>query len=309
MGLENRDIVCISSSSWDAMWVNSQHLMSRLARRNRVLYVNNTGLRMPGASAADVKKIVDRLKNSAGGVQKKQDTLWVLAPIIIPYHKSPGFRRVNAWWLSRVLRKRMRSLGMRAPILWIFLPTGVDLIGRLGESGVVYHCVDEYSQNPGVPTQQIREMEQRLCRGADAVLTTSTALYEEKKPLNANTLYFGNVANVAHFSRVLDEPDDPPADVRGLRRPVVGYVGNIASYKVDLPLLEAVARARPEWSFVLVGPIGWGDPTTNVRPLQALGNVTFVDRKEYDELPAYIRAFDVCLIPFAKSRSPTTASR
>jgi hypothetical protein len=288
------------------MWVNSQHLMSRLARANRVLYVNNTGLRLPGASSADLEKIAKRLRLFVRGPRMVQDNLWVLSPIIVPYYKSAAVRRLNTRFLSWHVRRCLRSYGMDNPVLWVFLPTGVDLVGRLGESAVIYHCVDEYSRNPGVPTSEIQAMDRDLCRRADVVFTTSRGLFEEKRPLNERTRYVPNVANADHFAKALEDGRKTPADLAAIPRPVIGYAGNIASYKVDLPLLEKVATARPDWSFVLVGPVGWGDPNTNVKPLQALANVHFLDRKTYDELPAYVRGFDVCLIPFVKS--PVTDS-
>ena len=303
MDLTGRDIVCIASSSWDSMWVNSQHLMSRLARANRVLYVNNTGLRMPGPSAADLRKIALRLWNFARGVRPTRENVHVVAPLVVPLHGVPAIERLNGEILARYLRHYLKKLGMKRPILWIFLPTGVGLVGRLDESLVVFHCVDKYSENPGVPAQRVRAMEAELCRRADVVLVTSNSLYEEKRGLNPNTHYFGNVANVAHFARALEGDPAPPADVAGIPRPIVGYQGNVAAYKIDLDLLERLARARPAWSLVLVGPVGWGDPATDVSRLRALPNVHFLDRKDYADLPRYVRAFDVCLIPFVESDS------
>ena len=303
MDLTGRDIVCIASSSWDSMWVNSQHLMSRLARANRVLYVNNTGLRMPGPSAADLRKIGQRLRNFSRGVRQPQENLHLVSPIVVPLHGVRAVERLNGEILARYLRRHLRKLGMARPVLWIFLPTGLGLLGRLDESLVVYHCVDKYSENPGVSAERIREMEAELCRRADLVLVTSSALYEEQRGFNPQTRYFGNVANVAHFAKALEDGGAPPADLAGIARPILGYQGNIASYKIDLGLLEYLARQRPQWSLVLVGPVGWGDPTTDVSRLRGLPNVHFLDRKDYQDLPRYVRAFDVCLIPFVESDS------
>lgn len=296
--LKGQNIICIASSSWDAMWVNSQHLMDRLAEHNRVLYVNNTGLRPPGKSMADLRKIGNRLVGFFSGKMMAKKNLFILSPIIIPFHNYHLVRWLNGLILSVYLRFYCWWLGFSKPLLWIFLPTGLQLVGRLGESLSIFHCVDKYSQNPGVSAKEIQAMERELCRKADLVLVTSSELYEEKKLLNSRTHYFGNVADIEHFSKVLENGTEPPSDIAGLKRPIIGYQGNIAGYKVDLELLEQIALKRPEWSLVLIGPVGWGDPNTDVSRLRTLVNVHFLDRKSYEDLPKYVGAFDVCLIPF-----------
>jgi glycosyltransferase involved in cell wall biosynthesis len=110
------------------------------------------------------------------------------------------------------------------------------------------------------------------------------------------------VPNVADTGRFATAPAQTPAELAALPKPIVGYVGNVASYKTDIELLAAVGRTRPEWSFALVGPIGSGDPGTRLGELRSLGNVHLLGPKPYKDIPSYIHGFDVCLIPFQRSR-------
>jgi glycosyltransferase involved in cell wall biosynthesis len=110
------------------------------------------------------------------------------------------------------------------------------------------------------------------------------------------------VSNVADTGRFAKAPARKPAELAALPKPIVGYVGNVASYKIDVELLVAAGRTRPEWSFALVGPIGSGDPGTRLRELRSLSNVHLLGPRPYKDIPDYIHGFDVCLIPFRRSR-------
>jgi glycosyltransferase involved in cell wall biosynthesis len=293
--LVGRDIICLASASWDAMWVNAQHLMHRLAADNRILYVNNLGLRAPTATGADLAKIRARLGGWFAGTVPVERNLWVLSPVTLPLHNLAPVRAFNRSSLARSLRSHADALGFKNPLLWTFLPLGVEMIGRLDESLVVYHCVDDYAANPGVPVKQLREMEERLLAQADFVITTNPVLYEERKAKAAHIRYFGNVADTTHFAP--QPAPKTPAALADLPGPLIGYHGNVSGYKTDLPLLTELARANPAWQIVLVGPVGWGDPQTDTSELETLSNVHFIGRVAFEDLPAYVAAFDVGLLP------------
>jgi glycosyltransferase involved in cell wall biosynthesis len=177
-------------------------------------------------------------------------------------------------------------------MLWTFLPNTVGLVGRLGESRVIYHCVDEYSAFAGVPRAALRRMEETLVRRADLVLASSERLADERRPLNARTHFVSHGVDVAHFARALDPTLVMPPAVADLRRPVVGFFGLIADW-VDRDLIAEIARRRPDWTLLLIGKAD-----VDTRSLAALPNVRLLGQKPYAELPAYCRAFDVGIIPF-----------
>ncbi len=301
MTLADRDIICLASASWDAMWVNAQHLMHRLAANNRVLYLNNLGLRAPGASRGDFEKIRKRLGEWFAGKQRVEENLWVYSPVNVPLYGVAAARRFNAWNLPRRVRAAARELRFRRPLFWSFLPLGVELLGKLDEALTIYHCVDDYAANPGVDAARLRAMEDELLARADLTIVTNPLLYEERRGKAKNLVHFGNVADVAHFA---PRPDRPlPPEISQLRRPILGYVGNISGYKTDLDLLARVARALPEASVALVGPVGWGDPHTDASPLRALPNVHFLGRQPFARLPEFVAAFDVGLLPMRRNES------
>lgn len=299
--LEGENIICIASGNYyEKSWVNCQHIMTRLSRKNKVLYIESIGLRSPRLSEMnELKRVIKRLKNFFTGLKMESNNLFIYSPIIIPLYKYKIIRKCNQLILSRSIRLLARKLQFHTPILWIFIPTAVDILSSLLWKLVIYHCVDEYSANPGVPKKTVQMLERRILKLADIVFTTSKGLYDAKKIFNKNTFYQPNVTDTEFFIKTKGERNENiERELKSIPKPIIGYVGNMSAYKVDLGLLEYCAVRNPNWSFVCVGPIGKGDTSTDVEPLQKLPNLYFLGGRKYRFVPFYIRKFDVCLIPF-----------
>ena len=105
--LTGRDIVCFSSIDWDFIWQGHQQIMATLARRgNRVLFVENTGIRRPVLS--DIPRIRRRLRNwrrGFKGVREEQKNLFVYSPLVLPAPYSRVARWINRAILSRMLQR------------------------------------------------------------------------------------------------------------------------------------------------------------------------------------------------------------
>jgi glycosyltransferase involved in cell wall biosynthesis len=289
--LLNRSIICFAHD-WHGDPTSKTHVMRILARENRVLWVNSIGMRRPSVSSRDLKRIVHKLKRGLSACREVEPNLWVVDPLVLPLPGVPAADRLNALVLASRLRGLCRRHRLSRPILWSFLPNVHRLVGRLGESLVVYHCVDEYSAFEGVPREALAAMEHELVRRADLVLTSGQQLRDERRSLNERVYFVPHGVDVAHFSRALERDAALPEDIRGIRRPIVGFFGLVADW-VDVDLIAALARARPDWSFVLLGRV-----VTSVGALDGLSNVHWLGQKPYEALPDYCRAFDVGIVPF-----------
>jgi len=307
--LKGQDIICISSADWDApLWTNKQHLMSRLAESNRVLYVESVGLRRPTLAQSDRERIVRRVRHFAEGPRKVPGkNLYVLSPLVIPFYQSRSMRRINGALLLSEVRRTAKRLQMDQPILWSYIPNAYALMHHLHEKLTVYHCVDDLGSIAGIPSQAVKQMEQRFLTAADAVITTSQALFEARKDANPNTYLFTNVADAEHFGKALRSDIPLASAMKHLPRPVAGYVGALDAYKVNFPFLADVAKSLPEWTFVLVGPIGQGQPSTDLGELKALPNVHLLGWVDYRDIPSYLKGFDVALIPHHLSDYTTSS--
>ncbi|MDX1250969.1 MAG: glycosyltransferase [Gammaproteobacteria bacterium] len=295
----SKDVILVSTADWDnPFWTNKQHVACELARRGyRVLYIDSLGLRRPSATAQDLGRIKHRLKKAFRAPQRVRDRLWVWSPLVIPFQKFSLIRSLNRVLLGAGLRFWMWRLGFAPDIFWTYNPMTLQFFNNDGFGCTVYHCVDEIKTQPGMPVEQIEAAESELVRRADVCFVTAEHLLESRKILNGNTHYFSNVADFSHFAKARDEAIEVPRDFAVLPRPVIGFVGAISGYKVDFPLLKTMAERHPDWSIVLVGKVGEGDPWTDVSSLQALSNVRFMGPRDYHDLPACLKAFDVAILP------------
>ncbi|MBU1699493.1 MAG: glycosyltransferase [Candidatus Eisenbacteria bacterium] len=298
--LKDRDIICIAPSFWktDAP-LNVHHVMRRLAAQNRILFVESLGLRAPKHNRRDWGKVRDRIKGCLMGLRRTPEGLWLFSPLVLPFPGVGFIRRINRFYLIQALKWIMWRLDIQKPILWIFLPTGADLVGNLGECLVIYHCVDAYGENPGVNRGAINALEEKLLLHCDLLFTTSRPLFAEKIPQKGRSFFLQNVADISHF----ENPGMPPKELSSLEGPILGYVGNLADYKLDLELLLQMAGERPDWNICLVGPHGAGDPGTDLGQLEEQPNIHLMGSKDYSVIPSYIAGFDVCLIPFRLNSS------
>src|SRR5215472_10974802 len=138
------DIICFAND-WSADPLSKKHIMTRFARTRRVLWINSINNRRPRVATKDFRRAFQKLRGFRSGLQKVQDNIWVLTPLYIPFHRASILRKLNRWLLGRQIRSSVRKLGLRAPVDWTFGPTASDVVGHLGESHIVYHCVDEFS--------------------------------------------------------------------------------------------------------------------------------------------------------------------
>jgi glycosyltransferase involved in cell wall biosynthesis len=273
--------------------------MSRLARENRVLFVESLGLRQPRLAGRDLRRIARRLRRGVAA-PRRVDGLHVLSPLVIPLHRFALVRALNRRLLPLLVRRAARRLGLREPLLWAYVPQAEALLGPLHPSLVVYHCVDDIAAQPGIDGASFRAAEARFARRADLVLASAPSLASRMRALNANVLDAPNVADTALFARALG-PGPVDAALDALPRPRIVFTGAVVATKLDVPLLVELARARPGWSFALVGPVGPGDPRTDVSALAAEPNVHLLGGRSYDELPAVLRGADAGLIPYARN--------
>jgi len=301
--LEGKSILCFAPEPWDGLWRNRHQIMSRLARRNSVLFVEQRPY---------LRDVLHRLRHSRQAwwqlfvprLRHVQNHLWVYRdPDWAPLSGHPLLGRVTETVRLALLRRVMRRLGMEAPLLWLFRPEMGDLAGKCGERLLIYHCVDEYAayemEFQGVPgstsTDVVRQQEERLLRRADIVFVTAKPLLERKRAYNSNVHLVPNGVDYAAFQQALINPI-PLADMEKIPHPRLGVVGAI-NEKVDLALLRQVALARPAWSLVLVGPVTQRYHLEQVEALR-LPNVYFLGHKPVQAVPYYVVACDVCLMPY-----------
>jgi glycosyltransferase involved in cell wall biosynthesis len=289
--LIGQSIICFAKD-WNEDPTSNNHVMRELAKNNRVLWLNSIATRTPSlTNGRDLRKILHKLVSFFQGAQQVDPHLWVYTPLVLPFPHSRVAMLLNRWILQTSIRILRRRLGMRDFQLWTFLPNVANYLGRLGESLVVYYCVDEWSMFSYIAERQTVEAEQQLCRKADIVFATSHALVERRRQYNPETHLATHGVDYELFSQALHPSTPIPADLAALPQPVLGFYGTIQDW-VDLDLVGYVAARHPEWSIVLIGRVA-----VDVSALRQYPNVHFLGRRPHSQLPAYCRGLAVGLLP------------
>ncbi len=297
------DFIILATADWDhPLWTNKQHTAATLAAAgHRVLYVESLGIRPPRVGQADRMRILRRLWRLLQLPRQQSASLWVWSPPVLPGGHTGQALALNRKLLQGGLDLVSWWLGFTNPILWTYNPLTTIYLDLENFAGSVYHCVDRIQDQPGMPVERIEVSEQALIRAVDVVFATSPQLQINHKPLNFHTLLFGNVADHGHFSRARpgdgQSPLPCPEALCAVPRPRLLFMGAIDAYKLDLDLLEQLAQRHPEWMFLLVGPVGECDPSTDVRALAACANVKLIGPVPYRDLPAWLAHSDLALLP------------
>jgi UDP-galactopyranose mutase len=265
-------VVCLSHLRWDFVFQRPQHLMTRWARRHPVLYVEEAH---PAAEPS-------------WEVRRREEGVVVATP-----HLPEG---VDAAARAAHLDALLRARGISSYALWYYTPMALPFSRHLTPDVVVYDCMDELSAFAFSPPA-LRELEAELFQRADVVFTGGVSLYEAKQDRHANIHAVPSSIDAAHFGLARSVVDDP-ADQAHLARPRLGFFG-VLDERLDVALLDEVARRRPDWSIVMIGPVIKIDPAQ----LPRRPNLHYLGARPYPALPRYLAGWDVAILPFARNEA------
>jgi uncharacterized SAM-binding protein YcdF (DUF218 family)/glycosyltransferase involved in cell wall biosynthesis len=296
--LKGQTVLCISSIDWDFIWQGHQQIMSTLAAHgNSVLFIENTGARRP--TLRDMPRLRHRLINwwrGTKGFRQEQENLFVYSPLVLPFPYSRLAQWINRFIMVRALRRWMSAIGGRRPLVWTFLPTplAVDLINAVDPELVVYYCIDDIEASSR-GARNVRRTEDRLFRDAHLVFVTSERLRARARQFREQVDIFPFGVNFAHFEAARLSNGDTPPELDPLPRPIVGYVGGLHRW-VDQELVAGAARQLTEATFVFVGP-----PQCDLSTLEREPTVRLLGPRAHNQLPSYIKGFDVAIVPYVSS--------
>ena len=282
------------ANDWGTDPTSKHHLMRLLAERRDVLWVEASGMRRPTAtSASDLRRIVMKLRKMSGGTRPGAPGLTVLSPPSVPFPTHPLAQRLNALLYGRSVRRALRSIGHRNdPLLWVYTPTAARYLDRLPARGLVYHCVDRWWAFDEYDSAEMRACHEILCRRADHVFVSSLELQNDCTGLTDRVTYVPHGVEWSHFRRAAVDQLARPADLPTDGKPIVGFIGMIDAW-VDIDLFAEIARRHPEAHVVVVG-----HARVPVDRFEGIPNLHLLGRKPFADLPEYLQAFDVALIPF-----------
>jgi glycosyltransferase involved in cell wall biosynthesis len=277
---EPTTLICFSHLRWNFVFQRPQHLMSRFARDMNVIYWEEPVDFDPRETAFLQVREADNARN---------------VRIIVPHlpQGMPDDAREAA--LSRLLDAHLASV-RGSLIAWYYTPMMLPFSRDIDADVTVFDAMDELSKFKFAPVKLL-ELEQELIDRADVVFTGGSSLYEAKKDRHANIHCFPSSVDRAHFCKARARQFDP-ADQEDLPKPRLGFYG-VIDERFDIDLLDRVAAMRPDWSFVMVGPV----VKISEDDLPRRPNIHYLGGKTYEQLPAYLSGWDVALMPFAMNES------
>lgn len=299
--LKNRDIVMISGQMLhDRYWTSKQYIAHELIKENRVLYVEaNYSFGKLFLGLMGKKWPVTLL----GHLSRDESGIDVLTPPPrLPWRNHfHWIGQLNQLILRWKIQRAMRKLSYYRPVIWTFLHQTAALVGKLPAEYWIYHCVDDWPEllpmaNMGKP-DQIKRDEWNLIQQVDGIFSVSASLLSHY-PLPREKLHLiPNGVDISLFNPEKYNDQHKPQDLAGLPVPILGFSGSLGKW-IDLDLIVETAKAFPDASVVL---IGLNEKNPRIQELQRYKNIRFLGMKSRERVPAYINAFDACLMPFSKS--------
>lgn len=262
-GKETYDMVVFCHLRWDFVYQRPQHIISRMAKDQKILLIEEPWRREhePGSR-----------------LTKVSDNLHILQP--------------NVWHIDEIETVLAQYTDKKISTGWFYSASFVPLLNYFEFDTIVYDCMDELALFKGAPEKLI-EQEQYLMANADVVFTGGKSLYESKAQHHANVHCFPSSVDEDHFAQA-QNGIALPNDIVNIPGPIVGYFG-VIDERINLDLINNVALLRPEVSFVMIGPLA----KIGEHDLPRQNNIHYLGMKDYKELPGYLKAFSVAMMPFA----------
>ncbi len=272
------NIICFSHLRWNFVFQRPQHLLSRFARNRRVFFIEE-----PIFDAADnhMETAIDETTSVC---------------IVVP-HLQPELTEEEVMIAQRsLLDKMLTSMQIYKYMLWYYSPMALAFSDHLKPELIIYDCMDELSAFKFAPPLLVLR-EQKLLQKADVVFTGGASLYEAKKHLHSNIHLFPSSIDKSHFNSAR-APLAQPVDQASIPHPRIGFYG-VLDERLDLDMLKEIATLRPNWQFILVGPV----VKIDAAELPQSNNIHYLGSKQYAALPNYLSGWDIAMMPFALNES------
>jgi UDP-galactopyranose mutase len=268
------DLVCFSHLRWDFVYQRPQHLLSRFAKERRVFFVEEPMF-------SDAPTGMD--------VSVREENLSVVVPQL---NNSDAKVKSVDYLIRKLLDEMLVEKNITNYVSWYYTPMAMSFSEHLNPRAIVYDCMDELSLFKFAPPTLLSN-EEKLINVSDVMFTGGQSLYEAKRNRHKNIWAFPSSIDVAHFKKARNASEEP-LDQSKITRPRLGFIG-VIDERMDLDLLRQAAEMRPDWNFVMIGPV----VKISENDLPKGKNIYYLGKKDYDELPSYIAGWDVALMPFA----------
>lgn len=299
--------VCFSINNWEKRWARKQQFMYHLSKHgivNKVLYIEPalSLIRLFTNPFSELASMENRARWKRAlffRTFEYKRNLFIFTPLFfIPLGRLTLIHKINLYIALVFIRLRISNLNLKNIVLWIYDPYDYWLLGWFKNR--IISCFDwaeewsEYFIDLSLKSREkLKRLELLLAKDVDVVFTVSQKLLKKAKNVNENSYFLPSGTDAKLFEKT--DGDVILEDIAHIKKPIIGYIGTITE-RMDLELLEFLAVALPDYSFVFIGDIHYG--RVNSSMLINKENFHFLGGKKYQDLPAYLKTFDVCIIPY-----------
>lgn len=298
--MERFDILMFGGEDW---WYHNRghtdmQLIRRFASKGVSLYVNSIVMAKPrfGQTRKLFQKVSRKVKSILNGLQKTDEGFWVYSPFSLPIQHNEWLKPINEKMLDVQIRYAMRRIRMCLPLVWVVCPTACDLALKMKRTKLVYQRTDCFEAFPGVDRLLVEILDRKLKAASDITVYVNHSLYQKEKQQCRNAFFLDQGVNYDMFANT-DQNLKPPEELRGIPRPIAGFIGSLDDCNPDIEFLANVAKLLPEVSFVVVGKA-----QCDCTVLTSQSNVYMLGQKVYQRIPEFGRCFDVAILPLKQSQ-------
>jgi glycosyltransferase involved in cell wall biosynthesis len=272
------NLICFSHLRWDFVFQRPQHLLSRFTEVSKVWFFE--------------EPIFDAKDHNFLQVRNENKRLKIVVPHLISGMDDKQIDQAQ----GLLLKKLLEDIDLEECIFWYYTPMALKFSENFKPRMILYDCMDELSAFKFAPKELVL-LEKRLMAKADLVFTGGNSLYEAKRKQHTNIYPFPSGIEKEHFIKArkkLPEPLDQSA-IKGVK---IGFYG-VIDERFDIDLIEELANERPEWQFILIGPVVKIEQDS----LPKNQNIHYLGHKSYKELPEYLSHWEIAMIPFLLNES------
>jgi len=293
---EKMKFVCFGGEDW---WYHNRahtdmQLMRRFSQKGTTVYVNSIMMRKHRIIDGKrfTEKLIRKLRSILKGLKESDAGFWVYSPFTLPLHHISWARSLNQAMLKYQIQRLMQRLDINAPIVWVACPAACDTAIGMESAKLVYQRTDRYEDDPDVDRDVILDYDGKLKAAADLTVYVNRLLYDQEASQCKKALFLDHGVDYEMFATA-ELNSEKPADIAGIKKPIVGYFGALDGHKIDIGFLESVAELLPEMSFVFIGK-----SSLDCSSLSARKNVRLLGQKPYEQIPHYGKCFDVAILPW-----------
>ncbi|WBX97840.1 glycosyltransferase [Chryseobacterium gambrini] len=266
-------LLCFSHLSWNFVYQRPQHLLSRFSKHYQVFYFEEP-----------------KIGDSDMYIVNVQDGVYIVELLVTRHDDTINER------ISNLISQLLVDYDIKSYISWYYTPMALQFTRHLEPEKVIFDSMDELSAFKFAPPQLLH-LEEELFAKADVVFTGGNSLFQAKKHRHHNIHSMPSSIDKDHFGQARTFQQDPE-DQKSIAHPRLGFIG-VVDERFDIELLREVSTKRPDWQFVIIGPV----VKINPDDLPIAENIHYLGSKAYSELPQYIARWDIALILFALNES------